>query len=434
MENLIIRLNDSNSLQTSPEGVKINKHLSSISPLNFIKLLSRADNKVNPRIANINRITKAIHETLEQSPELYLFKSKGLLVATESCKILERNRVELTFDNIEYEGIMDGGHNTFAIAIYLVDKLFDVKLKEWDECKEFWTTHYDEIITQFKDNADKFKFSIPIEIITPNDEDGAVEEYYDYLSEICSARNNNVQLKETAKGNQIGLYEHLKTVLGSEFNVIWKTGDSGKIKAEDVISLATIPLLFLKKEDMLPEDIKGLNRISIYSQKGRCVDFFNELMTNDKISEERNGKFELKDTYVESALSLIRDILFFFDKMYINFPDLYHNASPGKFGRISSVKKAGTRVPFYTTSETSDYQYSFGFFVPLIASLTKLMELDIVNKKVKWKLNPLKIDLTELDLTQYVNIIKLVNFDPQKIGKGDVFYNEAESVFEKIAS
>lgn len=234
MENLIIRLNDSNSLQTSPEGVKINKHLSSISPLNFIKLLSRADNKVNPRIANINRITKAIHETLEQSPELYLFKSKGLLVATESCKILERNRVELTFDNIEYEGIMDGGHNTFAIAIYLVDKLFDVKLKEWDECKEFWTTHYDEIITQFKDNADKFKFSIPIEIITPNDEDGAVEEYYDYLSEICSARNNNVQLKETAKGNQIGLYEHLKTVLGSEFNVIWKTGDSGKIKAEDV--------------------------------------------------------------------------------------------------------------------------------------------------------------------------------------------------------
>jgi hypothetical protein len=395
--------------------------------------LHKADNKVNPRIANVNRITKSIHETLETSPELLLFKSKGLLVATESCKILERNRIELTFDNEEYEGIMDGGHNTFAIAIYLINKLFDISIKKWDDCKEFWNSNYDEILNRFKDREAEFQFSIPIEIISPNDEDGAIEEYYDNLSEICSARNNNVQLSETAKGNQVGYYDYLKDILNGKFDVIWKAGDSGKIKSEDVISLASIPLIFLKKNELLPKDIKGLNKISIYSQKSKCVDFFNSVMAHEEVSDEKNGKHILNNEYVKSALLLTEDILRFFDKMYIEFPNLYHNASPGKFGRITAVNnKVEGRVPFHTTEVSADYQYPFGFFIPLIAGLTEMMELDEKSENIRWKINPNELDLSQLDLTQYVNIIKLVNFDPQKIGKGEVFYNDAETIFEKV--
>jgi hypothetical protein len=434
MNNLIIKLNDSNSLQTSPEGVKINKLVSSISPLNFIKLLHKADNKVNPRIANVNRITKSIHETLETSPELMLFKSKGLLIATESCKILERNRVELTFDNQEFEGIMDGGHNTFAIAIYLIKKLFDVNIKKWDDCKEFWNKNYDEITKRFVERENEFKFSIPIEIVTPNDEEGSVEEYYDNLSEICSARNNNVQLSETAKGNQEGYYDYLKETLNLKFDVIWKTGDSGKIKSEDIIRLSTIHIFFLKDNELLPKEIKNLNKISIYSQKSKCVDFFNTVMDHKEVSLEKNGRHILKNKYVESALALTEDILRFFDKMYIEFPNLYHAASPGKFGRIGAVNnKVEGRVPFYTTERNADYQYPFGFFIPLIVGLTQLMEVDEENQRVIWSVNPNDLDLSTLDLTQYVNIIKLVNYDPQKIGKGEVFYNDAETVFNKIA-
>lgn len=51
------------------------------------------------------------------------------------------------------------------------------------------------------------------------------------------------------------------------YEIIWKTGSSGKIKAEDVISLATLPLLFLQDKGLLPQDIKTLNKISVYSQK-----------------------------------------------------------------------------------------------------------------------------------------------------------------------
>jgi len=432
MSKLIIRLNNSNSLQTSPEGVKINKLVSSISPLNFIKLLHKADNKVNPRIANVNRITKSIHETLETSPELLLFKSKGLLVATESCKILDRNRVELTFDNIDYEGIMDGGHNTFAIAIYLIDKLFGKSIKKWDECKIFWEENYDEILARFEKDSANFPFSIPIEIITPNDEDGSLEEYYDYLSEICSARNNNVQLTETAKGNQVGYYDFLKEKLQLKFEIIWKTGDNGKIKSEDVISLAALPLIFLKNNDLLPDDLKSLSKINIYSQKSKCVDYFNSVLEHEKVSEVKNGKHILVNKYVESALSLTEDILIFFDQLYLEFPNLYHEAVPGKFGRITAVKNdVKSKVPFNTTNEMCNYQYSFGFFMPLIAGLTEIMEIDKKNDTVKWKINPNSLDLAQLDLTQYVNIIKLVNFDPQRIGKGEVFYKEAESIFSK---
>jgi hypothetical protein len=434
MKNLIIRLNDSNSLQISREGVKINKIVSSISPLTFIRLLNRADNKVNPRIAKVNRITKSIHETLEICPELLWLKSKGILLATESCKILQRNRVEITLDDPDYEGIMDGGHNTFAIAIYIIDKLFDEKIKDWDDCKQFWKENFDEIMKRYEEREAEFQFSIPIEIIMPNDENGSLEEYYDYISEICSARNNNIQLSETAKGNQVGFYDYLKKLLDKEFEIIWKTGDQGKIKSEDVISLAALPLIFLRNNDLLPEDLKGLNKINIYSQKSKCIDFFNSVIENKEVSNTVNGKHDLKNNYVKSALSLTGDILKFFDRMYVEFPNLYHKAAPGKFGRISSVIMKPSRVPFHTVGDESEYQYSFGFFYPLISGLTSLMEIDRINQKVKWKIKPTKLDLLELDLTQYVNIIKLVNFDPQKIGKGEVFYKEAEVVFDKIAA
>jgi hypothetical protein len=432
MKKLIIRLNDSNSLQISQEGLKLNKLTSSISPLNFIKLLRLADNKVNPRIAKSNRITKSIIETLQNSPDLFWLKSKGVLLATESCRILDRNRIEVSLENKDFEGIMDGGHNTLAIATFIIETLFEEKIKSWDECKNFWDANYEEILIQYEKKSADFKFSIPIEIIFPNDEDGSDDQYYETISEICSARNNNVQLSETAKGNQLGSYDYLKELLGDQFDVIWKAGETGKIKSEDVISLATIPLIYLNSQNLLPEDIKVLNKISVYSQKSKCVDYFNLLMSHNEISNEVNGKYELENKFVKSALDMTEDILKFFDRIFLEFPKLYHKASPGKFGRISSVTMKESKVPYFSLDEKSEYQYSLGFIYPLISGLTSLMEVDQTNQIIKWRVNPNEMDLQKLDLTQYVNIIKLVNFDPQKIGKGEVFYKEAEVAFSKI--
>lgn len=433
MNTTIIKLDHSNSVQSSNEGCKIQKIVSSISPLVFIKLLKVADNKVNPRIATVNKITKNIHETLDVSPELFWFKSKGILVATESCETLDRNRARISLGNLDYEGIMDGGHNTFAIATYIIEKLFDKKIKTWAECKQFWTDNYEAILSAFHANESLFKFTIPIEIITPTEKDGALEEFYDYISEICAARNNNVQLKETAKGNQVGYYDYLKETLDGDYSIIWKTGDEGKIKSEDVISLSCLGLIFLKENDLLPNDVKSMNKINIYSQKGKCVDFFNDVMSNPEVCNEEKGKYILKSNAVKSVLDKTDDILRFFDRLFIEFPNLYHRAAPGKFGRISSVdNKKKARVPYGTTDEMSDYQYSFGFFYPLLCGITGLMEYNEQNDEVVWKVNPNELDLSKLELSQYVELIKVVNFDPQKIGKGVVFYNEAESIFSKL--
>lgn len=421
----------SNALQQSNEGLKIRKIVSSISPLTFIKLLSCADNKVNPRTATVNNITKSIYETLDRSPELFWFKSKGILLSTEECDILDRNRIRISLSNVDYEGVMDGGHNTFAIARFIVDKLYGKLFKKWDECKAFWADNYDDIVVRYMEQEALFNFSIPIEVITPSNEDGALDEFYDYISEICSARNNNIQLKETAKGNQVGFYDYLKEHL-SDLSVIWKTGDKGEIKSEDVISLASLPLIFLQNSGLLPSDIKNLNKISIYSQKSKCVDYFNDVISNKEISIEDKGKYIITNDIVKSALELTMDIIEFFDRLYIEFPDLYHSASPGKFGRIGSVKKKKTSCPFKTRNDASEYLYSNGFFYPLLCGLTNLMEFNEDTQKVSWRINPNNLDLYTLDLNQYIALVKVLAYDPQKIGKGSVCYTEAENVFSKI--
>lgn len=431
MKKVIIKLADTASFQRSNEGVKLIKLAAGISAANFIKLLNFADNKVNPRDAKEGKITKGIQDTLESSPELFFFKSKGILIATENCKLLDRNRLELTFDNEDYEGIMDGGHNTLAIATFLVDKLMDQKFKKWEDCKLFWDANYSEIVEKFHERENEFKFTIPIEIIFPSDEEGAIDDYYDHLNEICSARNNNVQLTEGAKGNARGFYDHLKEVLGNEFDIIWRGGEQGKIKSEDVIGMATIPLLFLHSKGLLPEGIKPVSKISIYSQKGKCVDFFNDVMEHGDLSINDRGRHILTSDLVKSALELTKDILPFFDWLYLNFPKLYNNNS-GSFGRITSVSDKESRVPFFTTEEKCPYQYPYGFLYPLVYGVTSLIKYNESDNKLEWRVNPRTLGTDELDMAQFVNIVKLAGYDPQKVGKNETFYLQAEEIFKKI--
>ena len=148
---VIIKMEQSNAALKSNEGVKINKIISSISPLSLVKLLKEADNKINPRTATENKITRAIYETLDKSPELFWFKTKGILIATKECRILDRNRVQLSFNESEFEGIMDGGHNTFAIARFLISKLFGETFKDWKSCKEYWSNNYETIFEAIKE-------------------------------------------------------------------------------------------------------------------------------------------------------------------------------------------------------------------------------------------------------------------------------------------
>lgn len=432
MNSVILKLEHSNVPLTSKEGKKINKIISSISPATLIRLVKFADNKINPRTASVNAITTSIYETLDKSPELFWYKTKGILIATKECQLLDRNRIKLSFDQPAYEGIMDGGHNTFAIARFIIDKLFGIKFKKWEECKNYWNKNFDDIIKKFKEveNEPRFQFSIPVEILYPNDSVGSLEDYYDAIAEICSARNNNIQLKETAKGNQVGCYDYLKEHL-SRYSIIWKTGDTGSIKSEDVIAMADIPLYFLQVEGLLPEEgIRKFNRVNLYSQKGQCISFFNEIIKNPKFSIEEKGKFILKSDLIKSALKMTEDIMKLFDQLYINFPALY-NKNNGSFGRIVEVKNKKSKVRFKTINKDCDYTYPDGYIYPLISGIIKFMIYDDATNTIQWRINPSskEFKVENLNIMKYTGWIKQLDYNPQKVGKTNLMYLEADEVF-----
>ncbi len=436
---IIIKLEHGNNVQKSNEEVKINRISSSVSPYHFIRLVGIADNKINPRSAKENGITSDIRETLETSPNLFWLMSKGILLATENCTILDRGRIRLTV-NGEREGIMDGGHNALAISQYLVSKLYPKNklFKTWEDCKNFWAENEKDIIKKFNElgGNDYFKFSIPVEIVFPSEEDGGMDEYYQNISPICTARNTNVQLKQATQDNQVGIYDVIKNSITCSKEVIWKSGQAGSIKAEDVVSLVVIPLLFLQEKGLLPENrsIKTFNAVSVYSQKGKCVDFYGDVLKHPSISEKKEDKYELNSSLVRSALELADDVIKAYDKLYLEFPDIY-NGNPGKFGRISSVKWDGKKkyaVPFHTNNQESDYSYPSAFFIPLFCGIKQLMEVDEQEQIVRWKVNPASdvFNFRHLDCKKYVEMIKFLDYNPLKVGKASMMYLEGEDVFK----
>lgn len=442
---VIIKLNQKYVTQVSLEGKRICKIGSSISPWDFIRLLKNADNKVNPRTATVNPIVRSIEETLNVSPELYFFKTKGLLISTQSCEPYDRNRVKLSFNDSQTEGIMDGGHNAFAIGRFIYKKLYgECKFKDWKELKAFWDdeNNYLDLENRYKEypSPDDFKFSIPIEIITPSDaSEEALSDFYDHIADICSARNSNVQLTDAAKSNQRGCYDYLKYIMPSDFQVIWKNGEAGQTKVEDVTALACIPLIKLSSLNYFSDhgiDIGTLSKISVYSQKSKCVKFFGNVMMNKQISSTDKGKYILQDNTVKSALDLLVDIMRFCDKVYYYFPLLY-NFNGGSFGRIKGavLQKPKTTYsgPFGSFTK-SDYKYAYGFFYPIICGLTELMELE--NGALRWKLNPLYIDFTDGKIkgvfTQYMNLVRILDYNPNKVGKDSSTYYEADALMQKL--
>lgn len=446
-KNLIIKLNHKSEDQISCENVKIRKIVSSISPLSFIHLFHYAENKVNPRTATVNSVVKNIEETLEQSPELFFFKSKGLLISTLNCERYDRNRIKLSYEETDTEGIMDGGHNAFAIARFIIGKLYngEIKFKEWKDCNSYWKNedNYKDILTRFKNypDGDTFNFSIPLEIISPiNESEEATKEFYDNISEICSARNANVQLTEAAMGNKVGCFDYLKENVLPAYPIIWRNGEPGDIKVDDVIALASLPLIKLSEVGYFKEygyEIGSLNKISVYSQKSKCMTFFKKVMMDAKASHINKGTFILDDEVVKSALLLVDDILRFFDRMYYYFPVVY-NKNSGSFGRITGVtqKCKAYQGIFKTYAKKSDYKYAPGFYYPLICGLTELM--DLKNGKLVWLKNPSSINLNSDEVinsfTQYMNLIRLLGYNPNKVGKEQSMYHEGNSVMKIIAS
>jgi hypothetical protein len=411
----------------------------------MIRLIDNADLKANARQAKSGPVTEAIQDTLKSTPELFHFKSKGLLLAAGGCKEFERNRFEISFDDELIEGVLDGGHNLLAIGTFILGKAIGVenegvlkKIKRWENLMDAWITYRDQIETV----REGTKFLVPLEIIYPHDTPKGRSDFEDAILEVASARNNNSELTETTKANKAGFYDCIRGSIDPTLvkEIEWKTNDGGRIKVQDLVALAWIPLS--KLDD---ETLKG-NRIApvvTYSSKNACVTAFNKLFAEDSISMRVKGKGDIRELIhpgVMSAIDIMKDLPRLYDLIYQKLPDSY-NSVPGKFGKIDSVKiydpshkdqPGESKNPKYLKRAPvtkyfkipCKFDYPDGFIAPLVWALRELME--VKDGKVDWiaGVNPESFITEHLPETMKVfyGMILMSNWDSQVIGKTNACY------------
>lgn len=412
----------------------------------LLQLFDSADLEANPRSAKAGQVTEDILESIVETPETFVFKTKGMLIGASSYEKLQRNRYRLTFENTKIEGILDGGHNALAIGTHILinalgDESVKRKIRRWPEFKDMWDEHRDEIeaLRKLKPDEDGYEdgaldFLVPIEILVPSDleSEDALEDFNRSLLSICSARNNNVQLTTETKANKKGFYEDLRNALPESIasRVEWKTNDGGEIKARDLIALSWIPLskLGLDYVHTFPPQ-------NIYRNKGECAKLFDELMSDDRVSSPTDGEYtrEVHNKAIKSALAMAGKLPALYDKIYADFPFAY-NENDGKFGKISVVKmaeKMKTKPTTYFTDEQVEYSYPDGLIMPLVYGLKALMR-PTADGGVTWAQDPRKFldnHLAQI-VRKYRVILDAFKFDPQKVGKNEGSYELVLDAFK----
>jgi len=443
-DSVIVRFNKVAEQATGP----VMRILGLVKAKDMLGLFDAADLEANPRSAKAGTVTEDIQDSIRETPEIFPFKTKGILVGASSYKPLQRNRYQLRFENPKIEGILDGGHNMLAIGTHILreatgDPKVVKRAKDWAVFKDLWEENRDVVEALRKGGASgeddgtesPLDFLVPLEILVPSDldDDDVVEEFNTQLLAICSARNNNVELTLETKANKKGFYEDLRNALPHSIarRVEWKTNDGGEIKVRDLIALAWIPLSALKL-DYMPE----IPPQNIYRNKGECAKLFDLLMSDDRVSEPTEGEYtrRLHNEQVRSALRLAAEFPALYDKVYREFPAAYNNDGEGKFGRIKIVKLAKdmrTAPTSHFTAQEVDYSYPDGLIMPLVYGLKSLIKVDS-RGGVTWRMDPVKFIERHLVsiVKRYKVILGAFDFDPQKIGKHEGSYDLVIDSFE----
>jgi len=410
----------------------------------MIRLIDVADLQANPREAKVGDVTDAIEDSLEETPNLFPFKTKGILLAAGKCELRERKRFQLHFDDEDIEGVLDGGHNLLAIALHILRRAIGEDadkalkgLKRWEMIPDVWKSNRDAI----EKVKSKLDFLTPLEVIFPQGSASGRDDFESAVLDVARARNNNAELTEETKANKAGFYDAIRQSIDRELveQIEWKTNDGGRIKVRELVALSWIALSRIEPKVPGKDEFSP---VAMYRNKGACVAAYNTLMASDDISERAKGEIrELKDKAVKSAIAMLKDIPALFDLIYEEFPEAYNEASPG-FGRVSSVRiwdptKAESSDPKYLShaARTKFYRreckYDFpdGFIMPLVWALGELMEYK--DGRVTWRVDPARFIKKNLakTLKVYYGMIQMANYDPQKVGKTSACYYLAANDF-----
>ncbi|WP_202356391.1 hypothetical protein [Mesorhizobium sp. 113-3-3] len=410
--------------------------------------------EANPRAAKTGNVTSSILESLAKTPELFPFKSKGILLGTSDYEALQRNRFELRFNDPASEGVLDGGHNMLAIGIHMLSAVLEereiAKISLWEDMKDLWEEYRAELDAV----KDQFDFLVPVEIIVPSDvsDQHIVQQFEMSVLDICAARNNNAQLTQETKSNKLGFYTEIRERLDPDVAAQvewksneWESGEGKPIKVRDLLALAWIPLNKANEEHLLPLDI-SVTPQNIYRNKGECSKQFDRLMSNPAVSAPVDGPtHELTNDVVKSCFDILADLPELYDIIYAQFPDAY-NSNNYRFGSNNIVKMydpgkretAKDKSGFLLTQPTTHYlgmpvyyRYPDGLIMPLVYGLKGIMEAK--DGRIVWATDPFKfIDRHLKDIAgAYRLVLDMARFDPQKLAKNQASHEFAVGEFEK---
>lgn len=440
------------SSENSIAGIK--RYTGFVRGRDLYALFDHVSLEANPRAAKVGSVTNAILESLGNTPELFPFKSKGILIGTSGYEALQRNRFELTFADPESEGILDGGHNMLAIGIHMLSDVADARelgrISLWEDMKDLWDARRKELEAV----RERFEFLVPVELLVPSDPEDiqTVQQFEMSVLDICAARNNNAQLTQETKSNKLGFYTEIRDRLDPAIAARvewksneWESSEARPIKVRDLLALAWIPLNKANEAGLLPIDI-SVTPQNIYRNKGECSKQFDKLMLNPQVSVPRDGPtHELMNDTVASCFDILADLPALYDQIYEEFPDAY-NSNNYRFGASTIVKiydpvKRETtkdKTAYVATEPTTHflnrpvyYRYPDGLIMPLVYGLKGLME--VKDERVVWATDPkafLKRYLGDI-AGAYRLVLDMARFDPQKLSKNQASHEFAVGEFEK---
>lgn len=411
---------------------------------NLIDLITIENLTANPRRPKRTTITEDIVQTIQTAPEMLPYYSKGLLIGSSDVIERDRDRFQLHFADVEREGVLDGGHNLMAIALVLlgeagVEEKILRKAKYWDELKEIWNEHLDELKDVRNGSSPSLDALVPIEIVAPLSGAAAGDglgEFNNLILGICANRNQNAQLAAEAVANQSGVFEFLKASMPEDLadEVTWSTNDNKRIDPRLLVALLWLSLA--KVPTLAEHKVKPLTSTSAYSSKAAALDRFTDLMKAPGAAEKsKDGKsYIVLDSYIESAFDMIMDILHCYDYIYAGFKDAY-NVNGGAFGRIGAVKKAskGENRTLVSNEIVNHEVPPAGYLMPVLFSIQALIKVDTDAEKLVWHKDPLEFFQKEGHLAEVIGalkpIIEMANWNPQTVGKNSASY---EVTFAKL--
>lgn len=440
------------SAENSIAGIK--RYTGFIRGRDLYPLFDFGSLEANPRAAKVGAVTDDILQSLQETPHLFPFKSKGILLGTSDYEGLQRNRFELRFNDPASEGVLDGGHNMLAIGIHMLSEILDeneiARISLWEDMKELWDENRDDL----EDVKEQFDFLVPVELIVPSnvEDEQIVQQFEMSVLEICAARNNNAQLTQETKSNKMGFYDEIRERLDPVIaqrvewkSNEWESNEKRPIKVRDLLALAWIPLNKANESGLLPLNI-SVTPQNIYRNKGECSKQFDRLMAHAQVSERRDGPIhELTNEAVASCFDVLANLPKLYDKIYADFPEAY-NSNGFRFGANPIVKiydpirreaakdKSGFVVSQPTTHYLNHkvmYRYPDGLIMPLVYGLKGLMV--IRDGKVDWATDPFAfLDKYLKNIAgAYRLVLDMARFDPQKLSKNQASHEFAVGEFEK---